>query len=296
MTLAVGRPALPSRLIRLLRDLGVGGLLCLHPVTAIIALGWLSRHMTSVMAPDDAPAPGWMFGPRGAGRIARAFGGLAANIREGLRTFAGLALLTLPFTALWLGAWWAGWENSFNKGYEQAAIGPALWFGATGYALLILAHLPFARAHAARAQSLSAFTAWRTIRQMRAAAGWRAPWLALVSVILALPFLGAQALPVFIEELVPGFAAMSSDRQQDIADTTALLTATYAFASLFLLRHMAARIAARPPARRWLAPLWLILSCVIWFALVAQIVIAQFMNYDPWKWLIHPFYLLPWAG
>jgi hypothetical protein len=294
VTFTLARPALPWRLIGLARDFTIGGLLCLHPVTAVIALGWLTRRMGAVLV-AETPAPGWLFGPRGAGRITRAFGGLAANIQGGVRTLAGLALLTLPFTAAWLGAWWAGWENSFNKGYEQAAIGPVVWLGAALYAVLILAHLPFALAHAARTRRLGAFTEWRTIRQMRTAAGWRGPWLALVSVILALPLLGAQALPVFIENIVPGFGQMSTDDQHSIAGTIALLTAAYSFASLYILRLMAARIAARPPARRWLSPLWLVLSCVIWFGLVAQIVIAQFMNYDPLKWLTHPFILLPWA-
>jgi hypothetical protein len=294
VTVAIARPALPWRLIRLGRDLAVGGVLCLHPVTSIIALGWLTRRMAAIMA--AGAMPGWLMGPPGAGLVTRALGGLGANIREGARTLAGLAMLTLPFTALWLGAWWAGWENSFNKGYEQAAIGPAVWLGATIPALLILAHLPLALAHAAREGRLGAFAEWRAIRRMRAAAGWRGAWLALVSVTLALPFLGAQALPVFVENILPGFAAMPPDDQQTIAGTTALVTAAYTFASLHVLRGMAARIAIRPPARAWLSPLWLILSCVIWFGLVAQIVIAQFMNYDPWKWLVHPLYLLPWAG
>jgi hypothetical protein len=293
VTFTLARPALPWRLIRLARDLAVGGLLCLHPVTSIIALGWITRRMAAIMG--AGATPGWLLGPQGEGVITRALGGLGANIRDGVRTLVGLALLTLPFTALWLGAWWAGWENSFNKGYEQAAIGPAVWFGATIPALLVFAHLPFALAHAAREGRLGAFAAWRTIRQMRAAAGWRGPWLALVSITLSLPFLGAQALPVFIEEIVPGFAAMAPEDQQSIAGTVHVLTALYSFASLYALRSMAARIAIRPPARAWLSPLWLILACVLWFGLVAQIVIAQFMNYDPWKWLIHPLYLLPWA-
>jgi hypothetical protein len=298
VTLSLARPALAWRVIRLARDLVVGGLLCLHPVTAIIALGWLSRRMGAILA--QSGSPNWLIGPQGAGPVARVFGGLAANIRDGMRTLAGLALLTLPFTALWLGAWWAGWENSFNKGYEQAAVGPTVWVGATIPALLILAHLPFALAHAAREARLGAFTEWRAIRQMRAAAGWRGPWLALVSVVLALPFLGAQALPAFVEQIVPGFARMSPDDQQSVAGIIALLSAAYSFASLYILRGMAARIAARPTTRarasRWRTPLWLLLSCIIWFGLVAQIVIAQFMNYDPVKWLNHPLYLLPWAG
>jgi hypothetical protein len=298
VTLALTRPAPLWRLIGLARDLALGGLLCLHPVTAIIALGWLTRRMAAIMGAGGAgKTPGWLLGPQGEGPVMRMLGGLGANIRDGLRTLTGLALLTLPFTGLWLGAWWAGWENSFNKGYEQAVIGPAVWLGATIPAILILSHLPFALAHAARAGRLGAFAEWRVIRRMRAAAGWRAVWLALISVVLALPLLAAQALPVLIEEFMPGFATMPAADQQAVGGLIALSTALYSFASLYTLRHMAARIAIRPqPANLWLSPLWLILSCIVWFGLVAQIVVAQFMNYDPLKWLNHPFYLLPWAG
>jgi hypothetical protein len=298
---------LPLALVGLLRDLVVGGLLCLSPLTSLIALGWLTRRMQATVAKArgvDLPRPGWIMGPRGQGRIARILGGLGANIRTGVMTLAGLGALTLPFSAFWLGAWWAGWENSFNKGYEQAAIGPGVWLAATLLALVVLAHLPFALAHAASEGRLAAFFALRRIRAIAAAAGWRGPWLGLLTVVLSLPLLGARALPALIEEIVPGFADMPPDHQMQVADTVALLTAFYTFAAVYILRGRAAVLYARATARlaaaqrpvsRLSALVWPLLSGVIALGLVFQILSGQFMNYDPRLWLTHPAFLLPWS-
>jgi hypothetical protein len=45
-----------------------------------------------------------------------------------------------------------------------------------------------------------------------------------------------------------------------------------------------------------MAGVWTFASLLVWFGLIAQIVVAQFMNYDPWLWLTHPVFLLPWPG
>ena len=44
---------------------------------------------------------------------------------------------------------------------------------------------------------------------------------------------------------------------------------------------------------RWLRAA---LVFVIWFGLVAQIFVGQFLNHDWHVWLTHPFILLPWNG
>ena len=62
--------------------------MCLHPVTAIIALGWLTRRMAAIMG--AGAAPGWILGPQDAGRITRTLGGLAANIRDGRVSLVGI--------------------------------------------------------------------------------------------------------------------------------------------------------------------------------------------------------------
>ena len=322
--LTPARP-LPLRALGLLKNLVIGILLCFTPLTALLALGWLTRRMGASVAGrwgQQAPPPGWLLGPRGAGRIARAAGGLAANIRSGVITALGLAMLTLPFTALWLGAWWAGWENSFNKGYEQAGVGPSVWMLGGLISLPLLAHLPLALAHAAAEDRLGAFFEWRRIRSIAAAAGWRLPALALTSVIPAMGFLGLRVAPVFIEDIVPGFAAMTAAEQVQVADTLGLLGAALAFTMLLVLRHWAAvtyagaapRAAAGRHAALWhghvaagvsargrtpsrvLATFWVLLACAIWIALPVQLVVGQFMNYDAVLWLTHPLFLLPWAG
>ena len=308
-----------------LRDLAIGTLLCAGPVTSIIVLGWLTRRMGVTV--DRAfgatrARPGWILGPRGSGRITRALGGLGENIRIGLLAAAGLAALTLPVTLPWLGAWWAGWENSFNKGYEQAGVAPLVWLLATLAALPILAHLPLALAHAATERRLGAFFEIRRIRSVAAAAGWRLPALALLSVVLSVPVFGMRAIPVFIEQVVPGFAGMSAEEQAQVAGVMDLLAGGLVFLSMCLLRHWAAAIYARAAPRaaagRWgalwaghgaagvrprgrgpgrvSAALWLLLACGLWLVLPALIVMGQFMNYDPALWLTHPMFLLPWAG
>jgi hypothetical protein len=308
-----------------MRNVVIGTLVCMSPLTALLALGWLTRTMAATIRDrwdETQERPGWLLGPRGTGGITRLLGGFAANIQLGIITFAGLAALSLPFTVLWFGAWWAGWENSFNKGYEQSAVGPSVWLLGTILALPLLTHLPFALAHAAHRQKLGAFFEWRRIRSVVASAGWRVPWLALLSVALAVPFFGLRALPVFVEEMVPGFADMTPEGQLRVAGIFDWVSAGYAFLILLFLRHRAAvayalaapRAAAGRSAGMWqghqaqsIEPLgrmpsrfasavWLLIACIIWFGLPALIVMGQFMNYKPALWLTHPVFLLPWAG
>ncbi len=316
---------LPARLFGFVRDLAVGTLLCLSPITAILALGWITRRMQATIFRrwyGDAIAPGWVFGLRERGWIAWLLGGLAANIRAGVLALLGLLVLTLPFTLAWLGAWWAGWENSFNKGYEQAGVGPMVWAVAALGALPILAHLPLALAHAAVEDRFGAFFEWGRIRSVAASAGARLVWLALLSAAFSLPILGLRAVPVFVEDVVPGFADMAPAAQADVANGLALAMAGLAFLTAALLRHRAAVIYARaapraatgrfaplwdthavksvPPSGRTpgraAATIWLILAALVWALVPALMVAGQFMNHDAVMWLTHPVFLLPWGG
>jgi hypothetical protein len=328
MTSAVqSRPAraLPLRALGMLRDMGIGTILCLTPVTSLLALGWMTRRMGARIETRwgaVADRPGWILGAAEAGLLQRLLGGLAANVETGLRSALGLFLLTLPFTLAWLGAWWAGWENSFNKGYEQSAVGPSVWMLATLVSLPILAHLPLALAHGATERRLGAFFEWRRIRSVGAAAGWRLAWIAVLSVAASAAVFALRALPVFVEGWVPGFADMSATQQADIAGQIDLAVAALVFASVAYLRHRAAVIYAiaapraakgrytglwsthaaarvhaggRTPSRA-AATLWLVLACLIWLGLPVLIVAGQFLNYAPAHWIVHPVITLPWAG
>ncbi len=300
------RPSVLLRMLGVLRNGIFGTLLCLTPVTAILALGWIARHMAATVeihrggTPDR---PGWIMGATGQGWLQRLLGGFAANIHAGLKTTLGLFVLTLPFTLAWLGAWWAGWENSFNKGYEQAAVAPIVWAVATFVSLPILTCLPMALAHATTERRWSAFFEWRKIRTITSAATWRILWLALLSLGAVGVFFVLRTVPVFIEGWVPEFSALSATRQAEIAFQLDLLGAACAFGLTAFLRHRAAVIYARAVARlelgvpnRTISSVWFLLACAVWLALPLLIVFGQFLNYDAALWLLHPVLTLPWVG
>lgn len=294
MTAQAARLSRAAGLVRLVRDLAVGTLLCLTVVGAVVALGWIARRT------GGDSAPGWILGTRGRGLWARALGGLAANIAVGMRMLTGQALWTLPFASLLLGGWWWGWDNSFHKGYEQAAIGPLVF--ALGWLLAIpaLTLLPFAVVRAARTGRLGAFLDVAPIVDDARAAGWRGTALAVASVLAAVPLFGLRGLPVFIESLVPDFADLPAAAQADIAGIFALAGAAWAFAAVYALRLMAAGASGRAGPRtrlgRAVAWMWLALAAAVWALLPALVAMGQFLNHAPALWLTHPLWLLPWAG
>ena len=306
-----------------LRSLILGTLLSMTPVTSILVLGWLVRRMRFVAfgrAGLVTDRPGWVMGAR-TGLPARWLGGLAGNIRSGLGSAVSVALATFPFAVLWSLSWWAGWENSFGKGYEQSWVGPTL--GMTGVAVfcVTMIWLPMALAHQAVEERAMALFDWRRVRSAVRASGWGYVALAFATVFLALPLFASRGLIVFASDLVPGFDAMTADEIATLAGTVALIKAGYAFAVLVFLRGWAARIyavavsrarngpdaalwsasplaAGQPVGRRsWSLTHWVRLTIlpVIWFGLVVQIFVGQFLNHDWLVWLNHPLILLPFA-
>ena len=330
---ALSRPAYrPGRLARfgrLVLDVAIGTLLCSGPVTAVIALGWLARrsgHYARNRFGVAAEAPGWLLGPRdyngrSAGRIARMLGGLGANIRSGLMALTALLVWTLPFSLFWLGAWWAGWENSFNKGYEQALVGPSVFlFGVLG-AAVILPVLPLIFAHLSIEDRLSAAFELRRLRSVVAQAGWHIPALSILTTLCALPFAAARALITTATDVWPVLESMSPEQIAEIKVQITLALASLSFLSVWLIRSLAARIYTRAAARAsgldpglWgrahaskgavaatrripiLGALWYGLAMTSSVGLCVLILVGQFLDHAWWRWLFHPALTLPWAG
>ncbi len=303
-------------LARAIKNTLIGTLLCLTPVTAIIVLGWMVHYMRSVMSrrielPDHggtAVRLAWFFGPPGSGLLTRFIGALIGNIRSGIATAAGLVLVTLPFTALWIGSWWAGWENSFNKGYEQSWVGPTFGLIGTLIGTVVLIHLPMALAHHAVDGRILAFFEIRRIRDLVTRAGLRYVLFSILIVVFAMPLLGMRALPVFAEEIIPGIEDFGAEQIEALKGQIALVKAAYIFVSLVIIRYLSARLyvfaAGRSSApggakrtRPWIGfrILQFILLAGIWFGLIAQIYIGQFMNHSWWIWVNHPYLVLPWS-
>lgn len=331
--LALSRPAYgPGRLSRTGRFLSnavIGTLLCTGPVTALVALGWLTRrqgHLARHRFGAVEDGPGWLLGPRElggreTGRLARALGGLAANIRAGLMALIALLAWTLPFTALWLGAWWAGWENSFNKGYEQAVVGPLVFVLGGVLSALVLPVLPLMLAHLATEDRLSAAFELRRLRSLIAQAGWRIPALTLLVVVFALPFAAIRGLITTATDWAPWVEDLSPDDLAALKGKIGLSLAALAFGSAWIARNLAARSYATAAARavglkpglwdgsqaseaagpararsRLMTAIWYGLAMMISLALGFLILAGQFLDHAWWRWLFHPALTLPWAG
>ena len=316
--------------------------LALTPVTAILVLGWLMRMMRREAAialvragepamkrraAKDRLAAVDIFAP-----LARFPGwlrGFGDTVKSGLRATLALALATLPFGVVLLLAWWAGWENSFNKGYEQAWVGPLVSLIGVIIALFVLIHLPMSLAHHAAEQRIGAIWELRVIRQLIARVRWRYLALSLVSIALAAPLFLAQILPTFIENIKPELATASAEEVQQFAHLWHLGFTAYLIVMLVILRRWAARLYARALVRQGLAPgafassssgfarsishaltlpefeaheapgrvgglIATLLLAAGWFGFIAALYVAQFANHAWWNWLNLPAVALPW--
>ena len=300
--------------------LAVAVLLCLTPLGAVLVLGWLMRMMArerAVVARRLADTgtkwprpslPNWVVGTatQGQSRRHRWFGGMIENIRLGLASLLTLALGTFPFSLLWLFSWWGGWENSFNKGYEQAWVGPALGLLGVGIALPLLTRLPMALAHQAAEGRISAFFAFGHVRRLTRQVGWRYVFLCFLIVLSAFPLFAAKSAPVFVENWSPGFLSRNAAEVEAFASGYRLAATAYLLLVLVIWRRAAARLHARASHRldglgttgaraSWLGTaLRGLLLGAIWFVLVAQIYVGQFVNHQWLAWINHPVLVLPW--
>lgn len=255
-----------------------GSLFCTFLVFSVVVVGWVTRAAQREVLKswwrrspvrdrrgsfaDFAAAeavtrqhvswPTWFVGvdtgtPVGAGRIRAVLrhllGGLVRNVRLGIPMIFNTWVLTLPGCLLWAVAWFAGWQNSFNKGYEHA------WFGPT---VFILGMLLFSAAmgYVPLAQARQASTGdWRRFYDFRLV--WclvRRQWLA--SLGLAVVWAGACGL-VLLVKLMPQFAQYVPSLVDRPAAERVLfserffaLTALGLFPVFVMLRLLAARVYA----------------------------------------------------
>lgn len=302
--------------------MAIAVILCLTPLTAILVMGWLMRAMRVESAaarlrledPANGPPrpslPNWLLSRAGTERrgLRRWTGSMASNIRLGFASLLTTAACTLPFTLLWLFSWWGGWENSFSKGYEQAWVGPSVGLLGVAISFPLLTHLPMALAHQAETRRVSAFFSISHVRRLIRQVGWRYTWLCLAIVITAFPLFVAKSAPVFVENWSPGFLDRNADELAKFAANYRLAATIYLVLAVTWWRRAVARLYARAAwrleqleatgVREYRVVTWTrtMIIWLIWFGLVAQIFIGQFMNHQWVAWLNPPLLGLPWIS
>ncbi len=127
--------------------------------------------------------------------VLKMLGSLGTNVVLGTKALVATAVLTLPSGVLWAAAWWGGWNNSFNKGYEQASVGPLT--GLLGVLAFIVAMmlLPYAQARLAVSGELARGFDVRLIARLVYSGPLRFGLVASVFVLASLPVAIGLALP-----------------------------------------------------------------------------------------------------
>jgi hypothetical protein len=164
---------------------------------------------------------------------------LAENLKLGAQALLTTWTFTLPACALWQFGWFAGWDNSFNKGYEQTYVGAGIaWIGIAVFIAAML-YLPIAQARHAASGEWRAVFDFRTNRAIAKENRFSNLLLALGYGLAGLPLLFLTIFPYFAANAIPALL----DRTP--AEQLAWLGAFYFWAALPLfLLFVALRLAA----------------------------------------------------
>ncbi|MDA1192416.1 MAG: hypothetical protein O3A46_12135 [Candidatus Poribacteria bacterium] len=232
----------------------VAAFMCQNPIFAVFAVGWVYRlaqrgvvkqwwkrsggkerdgsfraYMESHESTLDAATfPNWFAAQRWVERIRAESGwwsrvkrtpgiltrSLRANFVVGLKAMLNVWAFTLPAGILWTFAWYAGWTNSFTKGYETAFVGPTT--GLLGVALFIVAmmYVPFAQLRQASTGD------WRRFLEFRFV--WRLLRLKPLTVVWVAAAFSLATLPVMILKTLPGFLPQMNESFINLTDAEAL--------------------------------------------------------------------------
>ncbi|MCH8140170.1 MAG: hypothetical protein IH908_01100 [Proteobacteria bacterium] len=224
--------------------------------------------------------------------------GLWAKAKLGIAGTLTLASLTLIPGILWTFAWQAGWDNSFNKGYEQATIGPLTGVLGIAIFLLIMPYVQIAQSQHAATGDWRAFYRFRENIKLWSGAPISAALLPIVYALAGLPIFLLFAGPTFLPQ-------MTSYADSTDAEVLARLRAWYFLGGalfvplLFGVKRVVVwvyirAVVARPDHPKLRLAICYPIVAALWFFVVAELFIGQFLNnHGPLGWLNLPLIQLP---
>jgi hypothetical protein len=172
------------------------------------------------------------------------FGSLKQNLVLGIQGIFNVAVLTGLPALLWQFGWYAGWDNSFNKGYEQFNVGQLI--SLTGVALFLVAmlYVPMAQARQGVTGEWRSFyqfkTVWRLIQRRRLASLVLAGFFSLLSIPLSF----SRIFPVFLMQDREETRAMSDEQLLAWVGNYYFWVCIAGFIAFVALRLFSARIYA----------------------------------------------------
>lgn len=254
----------------------LGAVSCQGPVFALNGAGWAYRlaersAMKAWWKGQSAPGdrfreaarvtpflaayertPNWIWAQDRAahGMLMRWVNGLLKNLWLGFCAwFHSLVFLVVP-SILMMVSWYSGWDNSFNKGYEQFAVGQQLGLIGVFLMVVVMFYLPMAQARFAMTQDVRSFYDFRLNRQLI-----RTQWIACLGLVAGYAISG---LPLMAADSLLGLITgeKSSQEPNALSELTAAQAlgflqtyffwwGFYVFGAFVALRCWAARIYAR---------------------------------------------------
>ena len=248
---------------------------CTGPVVSVLVVGWTQRLMqrrtlvywhaqseTSVhdidfahfAAADPQTAvhlrwPNWVWHPHNQTRrswrgwMQTGFASLWLNTTHGIAASFNTWVLTLPGCVLWLFAWYAGWQNSFSKGYEHAQVGSLT--GLLGVALFIAAmfYVPLAQARQASTGRWRSFYEFSLIWTLVRSRWWACIKLALLYTVFGLVSMALKMAPIGFDRS-PEYAALSDSQAFERLEVYFFWAGAIVFAAYVAVRLVAAQIYA----------------------------------------------------
>lgn len=230
-----------------------GVILCQAAPGALLVVGWTYRvAQRSVLArwrrlagaaATDNRWPRWFMGD-GGGRVQRLAGSLLANLRAGLRAAIAVWLVTLPGTGLLYLGWSNGWNTSFNRIYEDIAMGPLTMLVGTVLLILALVYMPLALVHQAVAEEWCGFYQVGLVTRLIRQRPWASLGLAVLYGLLSLPLLALTVTPMFLANIDPRLEELTGGEVVRVLNLYYLGAGLLVFPLFLLPRLAAARIYA----------------------------------------------------
>ena len=167
---------------------------------------------------------------------------LWVNFKIGAQGIFNTWVITLPACLLWQFAWFAGWNNSFHKGYELAAVGPLT--GILGVVLFMVAmlYLPAAQARQAATGCWRSFYQfgflWRLIRIR-----WLSySPLALLYSLVSIPVMILLTVPTFFPQFNPALLELTGPEAMKFLARYYFVVGLVGFPAFLVLKLAAAGV------------------------------------------------------
>lgn len=240
------------RLLKTIVAYGWGVLFCQFAISALLVVGWTYRvarrnvlrrwQALADTAPTERSRPRWFVGEGGVAQ--RLAGSLLANLRAGLRAAISVWLVTLPGTGLLYLGWSNGWNTSFNRIYEDIALGPLTMLAGAALLIAPLVYMPLALVHQAVGEDWRGFYQVGLVIRLIRQRPWANLGLAMLYGGLSVPLLVLTVAPTFLANVAPRLETLTAGEAAEFLDLYYLGAGLLVFPLFLLPRLAAARIYA----------------------------------------------------